>query len=128
MPNRHVLFAVRDPGNVAPSSLAKAIQVARGFGATLELFHVLTDTLIVDLSRYEFDADSLRDRVEEEARAPLARMCATALKHGVKAQCTVEWNYPPHEAIVRRAEEICAELIVADRHKGARAFFITQTD
>ncbi len=129
MPNRHVLFAVRDPANVLPSSLAKAIQVARGLGASLELYHVLTDTLIVDLSRYEHDAaDSLRDRVENEARAPLARMCATARKHGVTAECTVEWNYPPHEAIVRRAAQTCAELIIADRHKGARAFFITQTD
>jgi universal stress protein E len=129
MPNRRVLFAVRDPATASRSSLAKAIQVARGLGASLELFHVLTDTLIIDLSRFEHDAaDSLRERVEREARAPLVRMCAIARKHGVDAECTVEWNYPPHEAIARRAEAICAELIVADRHQGARAFFITQTD
>ncbi len=128
MPNRRILFAVRDPAAAARSGLAKTIQVARGLGASLELFHVLTDTLIVDLSRFEHDADALRERVEEEARVPLARMCAAARKHGVAAEFRIDWDYPPHEAIVRRAQAIRADLIIADRHQGARAWFITQTD
>ena len=129
MPSRRILFAIRNPEAARQPGLTKAIQVARGLGASLELFHVLTDTLIVDLSRFEHDAsDSLRERVENEAREPLARMCAMARKHGVAAECSLEWDYPPHEAIVRRAKATCAELIIADRHKGARAWFITQTD
>jgi len=47
-------------------------------------------------------------------------MCAKARKHGVQADYSVEWDYPPHEAIVRRAAAIGADLVIAECHKGAR--------
>ena len=48
------------------------------------------------------------------------RLCEVARKHGVEANSSVEWDYPPHEAVVRRASAIGAEMIVAECHKGAR--------
>jgi len=48
------------------------------------------------------------------------RLCAGARKHGVEATLAVQWDYPPHEAIVRRATAIGAELIIAECHRGAR--------
>jgi universal stress protein E len=118
---RRVLFAVRNPEARQQPGLAKAIQVARAFGASLELFHALTDALFIELSRYDDgNLDRLRERVEDEARIPLVRMCALARKHGVIANPSVEWDYPPHEAIVRRAVETGAGLIIAECHKGAR--------
>jgi hypothetical protein len=47
--------------------------------------------------------------------------CATLCdEHAVTASCSAEWDYPPHEAVVRRATAIGAELIIAECHKGAR--------
>jgi universal stress protein E len=131
MTNRCVLFAIRNPEAAQQPGLAKAIQVARALGATLELFHALTDTLFVELGRRESGSvDRLRERVEEEARIPLARMCAKARKHGVTASSSVEWDYPPHEAVVRRAAVIGADLIIAECHRGlrTRAWLIHLTD
>jgi universal stress protein E len=118
---RRVLFAVRAPGAAAQPALGKAIQVARAFGAKLDLFHALHNPVFAEISLLEDDTvDKLRERVEEEARMSLVRMCAIARKHGVQAESSVEWDFPPHEAIVRRASAIGADLIVAECHKGVR--------
>jgi len=117
-----VLFAIRDPQARRQPGLAKAIQVARALGASLELFHALTDAVFNELARHDENAvDRLRERVEDEARTPLVRLCAVARKHGVEATLAVHWDYPPHEAIVRRATAIGAGLIIAECHRGARA-------
>ena len=121
MTDKCVLFAIRNPEARQQLGLAKAIQVARALGASLELFHGLTDTLVIDLSQSDDGALArLRTRVEAEARAPLARLCEAARKHGVTADCSVEWDARPHEAIVRRALALRADLVIAECHKGAR--------
>lgn len=121
MTDRRVLFAIRNPQGREQPGLAKAIQVARALGASLELFHALTDALFIELGRNDPNAlDRLRERVEDEARIPLVRLCAVAQKHGVSATSSVEWDYPPHEAVVRRAAALGAELIIAECHRGAR--------
>lgn len=128
---RRVLFAIRNPESRNQPGLAKAIQVARAFGASLELFHALTDALFIELGRSDDGSlDRLRERVEGEARIPLVRLCEVARKHGVSASHAVEWDYPPHEAVLRRAAAIGADLIIAECHKGARTrpWFIHLTD
>ena len=40
---------------------------------------------------------------------------------GGRAPAQVEWDYPPHEAILRRAQKSGADLIVAEVHQGSRA-------
>jgi len=118
---RRVLLAIRNPEARQQHGLAKAIQIARAFDARLELFHTLNDPLFVEFARLEDNSvDQLRERVEGEARIPLVRMCAKAREHGVQADYSVEWDYPPHQAIVRRATAVGADLIIAECHKGAR--------
>src|SRR5688572_4809972 len=131
MTARSVLFAIRNPEARQQAGLAKAIQVARALGATLELFHAITDALFIDLAQYQDDAvDRLRLRVESEARIRLVRLCEVAHKHGVEARYSVEWDYPPHEAVLRRAAAIGADLIIAECHKGVhrRPWLIHLTD
>lgn len=121
MSARRVLFAIRNPEAARQPGLAKAIQVARALGASLELFHAITDTLFIEINELgDSTVDTLRARLEEEVRTPLARFAAAARKHGVEAACSVEWDYPPHEAVVRRAQAIGADLIIAEGHKGGR--------
>jgi universal stress protein E len=118
---RRVLFAVRNPEAGRLAGLAKAIQVARAFGATLELFHAIHVQVFEEVALLQDDTvDKLRERIEEQARIPLVRMCAVARRHGVQAEYSVEWDYPPHEAILRRATAMGADLIIAECHKGGR--------
>ncbi|HET7811907.1 MAG TPA: universal stress protein [Steroidobacteraceae bacterium] len=118
---RRILFAIRNPVARRQPGLAKAIQVARALDATLELFHAITDPVFIEFARLEENTvDALRERIEGEVRIPLARLCATARKHGVAAESSVSWDYPAHEAIVRRATAIDAHMIIAECHKGVR--------
>jgi universal stress protein E len=121
MSARRILFAIRNPEAARQPALAKAIQVARARGATLEMFHAICDPVFIGLDRLaDHSVDTLRERVETEARTALGRLCAKARSHGVEARAALEWDYPPHEAVVRRAQAIKAELIIAEFHKGAR--------
>jgi universal stress protein E len=118
---RRVLFAMRNPEAARQPGLAKAVQVARALGASLDLFHAITDPIFVELMNIgDNTVDALRERVESEVRIPLTRHAAAARKHGIEVNCWVEWDYPPHEAVVRRALATGAELIIAECHKGTR--------
>lgn len=131
MNKRRVLFAIRNPEARRQAGLAKAIQVARALGASLELFHAICDPIFIELTRLaDQSVDALRERVEAESRTALERLCAKVRRHGVEARPSVEWDYPPHEAVVRRAQAIKADLIIAECHQGARtrAWLIHLTD
>ena len=118
---RRILFAVRNPGAARQPGIDKAIQIAKSCGASLELFHALTAQVFMQLQPViEESIEDLRAREVERARTRLAKFAATARKQGVSLECSAEWDYPPHEAIVRRAMKIDADLIVAECHKGER--------
>lgn len=120
MTERRVLFAIRDPQATRQPGLAKAVQVARARGASLELFHALTG-IVVEHAKFETDAIArLRSVVENDARECLEHWCEAARKKGVEANAATEWDRPAYEAVVRRAEKIGAELIIAECHRGAR--------
>ena len=84
----------------------KAIDIAmRLRGASIELFHAISAPVFLDLqpltgtSVAELKSDTLQQQLRSPQNAHVTR--ANAL--GVKATCKVRWDYPPHEAIVRRA-------------------------
>jgi universal stress protein E len=118
---RRILFAVRNPDAARQPGILKAIRIAKSFGATLDLFHALSSPVFVSVQPMSGESiESLRARMLEHARARLARFTAMARKHGVTAQVSVQWDYPPHEAIVRHAMQSRAGLIVAECHRGTR--------
>jgi universal stress protein E len=124
-----ILFAVRNPDAARQPGIDKAIRIAKSCGASLELFHALTAPVFMKLRpMIEESIEVLRVREVARARARLAKFAAAARKQGVTLDCSVEWDYPPHEAIVRRATTIDADLIVAECHKGERPWLIHLTD
>jgi universal stress protein E len=119
---RRILFAVKDPEAARQPGIVKAIRLAQSFGASLELFHALAAPVIL-APPLDGGAsiDTLRIRAVERVRARLAKHAAIARKRGVKLGHSATWDYPPHEAIVRRAAQVRADLIVAECHRGSRA-------
>ncbi len=116
---RRILVAVKDPGARSLPSVAKAVQLAGALGAQIELFHALDVPLYVDTS----GRDSLRDRTKKQKAQCLKQLewLATRLrKRGVEATVAAEWDFPAHEAIVRRATRAGADLVIAEcraRHR-----------
>lgn len=118
-PIRRLLVAVKDPMAQPLPAVAKAIQLARAFGAELEFFHTLDTSLYVDMLDME-ETRLLPPAADERAQflQRLERIAARARLHGVKVTVAAEWDYPVPEAIVRRAATIDADLIVAECHLG----------
>ncbi|HET9472911.1 MAG TPA: universal stress protein [Steroidobacteraceae bacterium] len=130
-PIRRILFAVRDPTATRQPGVEKAVGIARSFGASLELFHALSGPVFAGLEPITDETiDRLRERTEERTRMRLARLMTAARNQGVDAEYSVAWDHPPHEAVVRRATQADADLIIAECHKGARtrAWLLHLTD
>jgi universal stress protein E len=120
-PIRRILFAVKDPGARRQPGLVKAIAIAKSFGASLEVFHALTAPLFTGRETLtRMTLATLRQHTVERTRARLEKFAALAKRSGVTLSAAAEWDYPPHEAIVRRAAATKADLIMAECHRGHR--------
>ena len=126
---RRILVAIKDPQAKSLPSVAKAGQLARALGAQIELFHALNVPLYVDTS----GGDSVRNRTKvQKAHClnQLEQLAAQLRRRGVEAAIAAEWDFPAHEAIVRRATRAGADLIIAEcraRH-GAATWLLRLTD
>jgi len=118
---RRILYAVKEPDPRRDAGAAKAAALAKACGATLELFHAVSAPLFLptEPATGASLADLKRDTLELHALR-LRKLADTARHRGVEVDCFASWDYPPHEAIVRRAHETRADLIVAPCHKGSR--------
>jgi len=116
---RRILIAIKDCEAKSTPALVKGAQLARALGARVELFHGISTPLYVDgytvtgveLPRIEHD---MRSRVLTK----LEKMAAKLRQDDIKVTVAAEWDYPGYEAIVRRAQQTQADLVVADQHAG----------
>jgi len=130
---RRILVAIRDLKHTHAATLRKVAALAAGPRATIELFHAINEPLAVDNLRVGGLqgglAQSMDDVVERTERA-LGRLARRVPDGAARVTVHAEWDYPVHEAIVRRALAIDADLVVVERHAhkfGAR-LFLTNTD
>jgi universal stress protein E len=116
---RRILVAVGDYEAKTTPALLKAGQLALAFGARIELFHSISTPLYVD--GYGASGVELPQRKHAARTRILTRLekMATRLRaQGVEASVAAEWDFPAYEAVIRRAGQIKADLIVADQHAG----------
>lgn len=114
---RRILVAVKNPRQKNCPATAKAAVLARALGARLELFHAISEPVAFDA----FSAEAMEKHQQTQHARHLTRLEAIATglrKSGIKVSTAVEWDHPPHEALVRHARRVRADLIVAQRHAG----------
>lgn len=118
---RKILVAIKNPDARHQPGAWKALRIAKSLGASVEFFHAISSPVFLELqpltgqSIAELRREALALRLKR-----LERILARARVLGVKATATVEWDFPPHEAIVRRSTRSRADLIVAEYHRGSR--------
>jgi universal stress protein E len=118
-PIRRILFAIRDPAARRQTGLAKAITLTQSLGASLELFHALASPVFAGLHPLTGESiEDLRRDLLARTRKRLEGIAAAGRARGVDITCHADWDYPAHEAILRRADRAGADLIIAERHKG----------
>jgi universal stress protein E len=120
-PIRKILVAVKNPDRRRHAVIDKAIRLAKSLGASIEFFHAISDPVLLEVQ--PLTGHSLAE-IKREALAirqkRLDKYVDRAGDMGVESRATVEWDYPPHEAIVRRAVACRVDLIVAECHEGQR--------
>ena len=118
---RRILVAVKDPTSRHVAAVSKALQIAQGTRAQIELFHAISTPLLADAYVYSPHKLVQAERaIRARHLAALERTARSLRRRGIKASVSAEWDFPAHEAIIRRASRIGADLIVAEKHAGRR--------
>jgi universal stress protein E len=118
---RRILVAVKDPRSRSLPAVTKAAQLAQAFDAELELFHGILDPISADPRLYSGDQVlQLQHNIRTGHLEALARIAARLRRKGLTVNVSAEWDFPVYEAIVRRARNVKADLIVGECHAGRR--------
>jgi universal stress protein E len=116
---RRILIAIKDCHAKTTPALVKGVQLARALGARVELFHGISTPLYVDgYGSYAVELPGVEHNIRAKILAQLETMAANAGGRDLRISVAAEWDYPVYEAIVRRARQIQADLIIADQHAG----------
>ena len=116
---RRILLAIKDPEVDAGPTLSKGIQLAHALGAHLELFHALDRRVYIDMLGVNgTSVETIKDEERTQFLKRLAPLAARARLHGVEVSVEAQWDHPAHEAILRRAADTDADLIIAACHQG----------
>lgn len=120
-PIRRILIAVKNPDRRTQPGVEKALRIAKRLGAAVELFHAISSPVFLEMqpltgqSVAQIRKETLRSRGRR-----LEKIVQRGRKLGVETSAHVAWDFPPHEAILRRAGAIHADLIIAECHEGKR--------
>jgi len=116
---RRILIAVRDPARVPRAQLRKAARIARLTGASVELFHAIGAARMPG-----------PDPIQVKARRGLERLSRLPCFGGLRVKTEMVWDYPPHEAVIRRVLESGADFVVAASatHRLGQRLFLTNND
>jgi universal stress protein E len=115
-PIRRILVAVKDPTADSLPAVMKGAQLARAFGAHLELFHGISTPLYVDSYSYTASVPQIERKTREDFVSRLEAIASKLRREGLQVSVSATWDFPVYEAIVRRAVRDKADLIVAERH------------
>lgn len=116
---RHILVAIGSLKHSPKSELHKAAAIAKAWGASVELFHVIDEPD----PRRSYPETSTLETVEKQRAAVVAK-CEARLQRfasdptlrRVELTCAAVWDHPPYDAIVRRALAAKADLVIAATH------------
>jgi universal stress protein E len=115
---RRILVAVKDPSLRSLPAVMKAAQLAKAWDASLDLFHCISTPLYIDAYSANGTLEDVEQSTVKQQRDRLERLAHKLRADNLEVTANVAWDYPVFEAIVRRAHETKADLIVAERHAG----------
>lgn len=129
-PIRRILVAVKDVHGKSSHTLKKAARLARALGAQLEIFHAMADPVAIDLLRANGGLEKFETDQRQRCLRRLESLAVPLRRTGLKVSTAAVWDYPAHEALIRHAVRLPADLIVAERHAGGHVapWFLRYTD
>ncbi len=129
---RRILVAIADLHLAHENVLRRAAALARATGASVELFHAVTAPVFQSrpLGRRRVEVQLSIEHSVRVAQERLERLARSKLLQGCRVTSVATWDKPVHEAIVRRAIEVRADLIISGtRSRGfANRLVLRHTD
>jgi universal stress protein E len=116
MPQRYRVLTVIDPTATAHPSIERAAWLARHASARVELFISDYAREIADPRSHGVAAAQAREAVVDRHLQRLEKLAAPLRSGGLTIDVHARWDQPLHDSIVRRAEEISADIIIKDTH------------
>jgi universal stress protein E len=104
---------------VPRAQLRKAARIARLTGASIELFHAIGAAPVPG-----------PDPIAVRSRRGLDRLSRLPCFAGLRVKPHLVWDYPPHEAVIRRVLEARADFVIAASatHRLGQRLLLTNTD
>lgn len=113
---RVILIGIRDLRARRSAAVEKAAKLAAASGARLELFHDLATPIYIDtIAGTGKSIDVLTRTARTNALGRLERLAEPLRARGLKVGTAAVWDFPPYEAVIRRAAAIKADLIVVQK-------------
>jgi universal stress protein E len=112
---RRILVAIAELRHANGGVLRRAATLAQATGASIELFHAVTGPITQSrrLGKRRVDVQLSIDHSVGDAQQQLERIARSKPLQGCPVHPTALWDKPAHEAIVRRALEVGADLIIS---------------
>jgi len=123
------ITVVVDPLQKAHPALQKAAALAAASGARLTLLNTFVlPQPMADVAR--ISARAIVDAALRDRRRQLEALAAGLRRRGLTVRCTVEWDYPQHEAVVRHVLDERPDLLVAEtsHHSRIVRWILSNTD
>ena len=119
---RRILVPVGNATAASLPAIDKAAQLAAAFGARLELFHDIADPIVIDGAWHQPGRTlaGIQAELRQRAFERLEDLAEPLRSRRLTVSTSAVWDYPPYEAILRRAAAIGADLIVAPRRERHR--------
>lgn len=130
---RRILVAIHDLHHPSRTELRKAAELARAANASVELFHAADIPIRTDRGAARTPAGMAGKLVLAKLRSAEQRLRQFSRLNcfrGIEVTYHSNADYPQEAAVVRRAERIRADLVIAAAHKHgfARRLFLKNTD
>lgn len=118
--SQRILVAIGNTHGQHRRVLQRAAALA-GESGRIELLHALGDAGRLALGGSGRALLGLQRSLKSSALRRLRHLAASPALRGIRVSCRITEDYPVHEAIVRRARHIGADLLIVDSHGHTRA-------
>ncbi len=116
MPEQKRVLAVVDPTASFHPSVERAAWLARHTPTRIELFISDYAPQLADPRSHGAAAADAKAALLDRHRKRLEQIAAPLRGEGLAVEVDARWDHPLHDSIVRKAEEVGADLVIKDTH------------
>jgi universal stress protein E len=110
------VLAVVDPTVSSHPAVDRAAWLARHTPTRIELFISDYAPHVAESRAQGVAAVEVREAILERQRRRLEQIAAPLRAEGLDVELDARWDYPLHDSIVRKAEELAADFVIKDTH------------